>query len=79
MPLHGLAATGPFHWKCFLLLRRMPWGEHELLRSVHIPVDHGTDDGLAGFGSKEDMVVAATDRLARGTRELERLKAHCDS
>jgi hypothetical protein len=34
-------------------------------------VDHGADDALAGFDSKEEMVVAAMDRLARGTRETQ--------
>jgi hypothetical protein len=45
------------------------WGGHELLRSVHIPVDYGADDEFSGFDSKEVMAVAAMDRLARKTQE----------
>jgi hypothetical protein len=45
------------------------WGRHELLHSVRISVDHGADDECAGFESKEEMMVAAMDRLARETRE----------
>jgi hypothetical protein len=52
------------------------WGDHELLRSVQIPVDHGADDEFAGFDSKEEMGVAAMDRLARGTRETQDALAH---
>jgi hypothetical protein len=47
------------------------WGDHELLRSVQIPVEHGADDEFSGFDSKEEMVVAAMDRMARGTRETQ--------
>jgi hypothetical protein len=53
------------------------WGEHELLCRVHTHVDHGADDEFAGFDSKEEMMVAAMDRvLARGTRETQNALAH---
>jgi hypothetical protein len=53
------------------------WGAHELLRSVHTPVDRGADDDFAGFDSKEEMVVAVMDRrLARGIREAQDALAH---
>jgi hypothetical protein len=52
------------------------WDEHELLRSVHIPVDHGADDEFAGFDSKEEVMVAPMDRLARGTRETQGALVH---
>ena len=46
-----------------LVYHVIQWGGNELLRSVHIPVDH-------------EMVVAAMDRLARRTRETRDALAH---
>jgi hypothetical protein len=50
------------------------WGDHELLRSVQIPVEHGADDEFSGFDSKEEMVVAAM--WIGWLAGLERLKTH---
>jgi hypothetical protein len=54
------------------------WGDHELVRSVHIPVDHSADDELASFDSKEEMVVAASQwqPWIGWLAGLERPKAH---
>jgi hypothetical protein len=52
------------------------WHERELLHSVRISVDHGADDEFASFDSKEEMVVAAMDQLARKTQETHHAVPH---
>jgi hypothetical protein len=52
------------------------WHERELLHSVRISVDHGADDEFASFDSKEEMVVAAMDQLARKTQETQNALPH---